>query len=270
MARFDWIRFDPDGSTGGGGSGIVDDFDGTTLDGAWERIRGDQAAVVSGGTLQIPAQPGDIYQEPQRRQEPHRARRARRSLGGDHEAQLQGLRPVPAGRASWCTATTQNFTKFGRIATNASGSALTEKFEFINEVAGVARNAARGLHGEPGGGLPGRLLAALQSDGTNVTGQYSTDGGTNWITVGRPAALPGRTPRSACSPSPTTARATRSRPSTPSPSRVTRSAAAAVAAAARRRARATTTSSTATRSTRRAGTRSCATPRPSTRSAAAS
>ena len=62
MARFDWIRFDPDGSGGGGNQGVVDEFDGTELGNAWERIRGDQSAVVNGGTLQIPAQPGDIYQ----------------------------------------------------------------------------------------------------------------------------------------------------------------------------------------------------------------
>ena len=37
MARFDWIRFDPDGSGGGGDEGVVDEFDGTTLGPDWEQ-----------------------------------------------------------------------------------------------------------------------------------------------------------------------------------------------------------------------------------------
>jgi len=55
VARFDWIRFDPDGSGGGGSEGIVDNFDGTELGAAWSRVRPTQAAVVGSGTLQIPA-----------------------------------------------------------------------------------------------------------------------------------------------------------------------------------------------------------------------
>ena len=35
MARFDWIRFDPDGTGGGGTEELVDDFDGSALNPAW-------------------------------------------------------------------------------------------------------------------------------------------------------------------------------------------------------------------------------------------
>ena len=59
-ASFDWIRFDPD-ETGGGGGGVVDEFDGTQLGSAWSVIRQDQNLVVGDGALQIPAAPGDIY-----------------------------------------------------------------------------------------------------------------------------------------------------------------------------------------------------------------
>ena len=61
MARFDWIRFDPDG-TGGGGE-IVGRLRrhhaGRRLDAS---SAADQSPIVNGGTLQIPAAPGDIYQ----------------------------------------------------------------------------------------------------------------------------------------------------------------------------------------------------------------
>ena len=130
VAQFDWIRFDPDGSGGGGGTTVTDDFEGNLLGAPWTVTRQTQALVVNGGTLQIPAAAGDVYQ-------------------GRNDASNLALRPAPAG--PW-TATTKlnfegsgqyhqagimvygdddNFTKFGRIAHSAAGD---EKFEFINEV----------------------------------------------------------------------------------------------------------------------------------------
>ena len=189
MARFDWIRFDPDGTGGGGSDGIVDEFDGTTLGDAWTRIRGDQSAVVSGSTLQIPAQPGDIYQTRNDaknlivRDAPDGAWEAVTKLNFQGSVQYQQAGIMVYGDDA-------NFTKFGRIATNASGSAFTEKFEFINEVNSVARNAAEDSTANLAADFPDDFWLRLQSDGTNVTGQYSTRRWPTWTTVGRPAALP--------------------------------------------------------------------------------
>ena len=53
-----------------------------------------------------------------------------------------------------------NFTKFGRIATNASGGPLAEKFEFIYENAGAPRNDAPDSTANLAAGFPDGLLPA--------------------------------------------------------------------------------------------------------------
>jgi cytochrome c len=185
-AFFDWIRFDPD-ETGGGGGALVDEFDGTSLGSAWSVVRQDQNLVVGGGALQIPAAPGDIY-------------------GDRNDANNLVVRDAPDGE--WTAiaklnyeGTTQyhqagimvygdddNFTKFGRLATNAAGNG-DEKFEFIYENAGTPRNEAADSTANLPADFPMDYWVRLVSDGTNVTGAYSTDG-TTWTPVGRPAPLP--------------------------------------------------------------------------------
>ena len=155
-----------------------------------------------------------------------------------------------------------NFTKFGRIAHTAAGD---EKFEFIYENNALARNDAVDSTANIAADFPDDFWVRLTSDGTNVVGHYSTNG----IDVdgGRaPGADPGQRQDRPVRVLQRRPPATRSRPSTPSPSPVR----APAVAAARRPARATTTSSTTRRSTRRVGTRSSATPRPSTTWPAAS
>ena len=56
------------------------------------------AAVVGGGTLQIPARPGDIYQTRNDAKNLIVRDRADGCLEGHHEDQLRGHRPVPPGR----------------------------------------------------------------------------------------------------------------------------------------------------------------------------
>ena len=214
----------------------------------------------SGGTLQIPAQPGDIYQTRNDAQEPDRPRRARRCLGRRSRSSTSRAPPSTTRPGSWSTATTTTSRSSAASRTRAAGD---EKFEFINEVNARRAQRSGGLDGEHPGGLPGRLLAPAD---------VRRDQRRRALLDRRDHVDPGRAPGGAAGgrqDRPVRVlqrrrRATRSRPSTRSPSPVTRSAAAAVAAV-RRPARATTTSSTARRSTRRAGTRSCATPRPSTR-----
>ncbi|HEX5979935.1 MAG TPA: ThuA domain-containing protein, partial [Thermoleophilaceae bacterium] len=184
-AFFDWIRFQPDG-TGGGGGGSVDEFDGTALASPpWEVVRQNQNLTVSGGALRIPAAQGDVY-------------------GDGGNAQNLVLRPAPSG--AWeaiaklnFEGTAQyhqagvlvygdddNYTKFGRIAHTAAGD---EKFEFIYENAGAPRNDAADSTPNVASDFPDAFFLRLRSDGTNLTGAYSTDGA-SWTPVGRPAPLP--------------------------------------------------------------------------------
>jgi cytochrome c len=190
VARFDWIRFNPDGTGGGGGGGggadIRDEFDGTALGSAWEVVRQNQDLTVSGGALRIPAQPGDLYG------------------GAPDNAQNLTLRDAPDG--PW-TATAKmnfegtqqyhqaglllygnddNFTKFGRIAHTTAGD---EKFEFIYETNDTPRNEAADSTPNIAADFPDDFYVRITSDGTNITGAYSTDGSA-WTPVGRPAPMP--------------------------------------------------------------------------------
>jgi cytochrome c len=189
VAHFDWIRFNPDEPVGGGGGGsFVDDFDGADLGAGWDVVRRDQQLTVSGGKLNIPAQTGDLYQT-------------------RNDAKNLVLRDAPAG--PWVATTKvnfqgtvqyqqagmviygndDNFTKFGRIATNAPASPFTEKFEYIYENNGTARNEGTDSTANLPASFPKDYYLRITSDGTNITGAYSTDGN-GWTTVGRAAPLP--------------------------------------------------------------------------------
>ncbi len=188
VAKFDWIRFDPDSGTGTGGGTTteLDQFDGTDLASPpWDVVRRDQALTVSGSALHIPAQAGDIY-------------------GDQNDAKNLVLRDAPDG--PW-TATTRvsfkgttqyhqagmilygddsNFAKFGRIAHTTAGD---EKFEFIQELGGTPRNDAEDSTGNLDANFPNVFWLRMKSDGTQVTGEYSTDG-LSWTPVGRPTVIP--------------------------------------------------------------------------------
>ncbi len=157
VASFDWIRFDPDVPSGGGGGGggqIVDQFDGSALGSAWEVERPDQLLTVSGGNLNIPAQPGDLYagrndaKNLTLRDMPGGAWEATAKLNFEGTAQYHQAGLIVYGDDS-------NFTKLGRIAHTAAGD---EKFEFIYENAGTPRNEAADSTRQHPGGVPGRLL----------------------------------------------------------------------------------------------------------------
>ena len=187
VASFDWIRFDPDVPSGGGGGGgqIVDQFDGSALGSAWEVVRPDQLLTVSGGNLNIPAQPGDLYGDRNDaknltlRDMPGGAWEATAKLNFEGTAQYHQAGLIVYGDDS-------NFTKFGRIAHTAAGD---EKFEFIYENAGTPRNEAADSTANIPAAFPDDFYVRMTSDGTNVTGAYSTDGA-SWTPVGRPAPLP--------------------------------------------------------------------------------
>jgi PKD repeat protein len=165
--------------------GFVDEFDGSDLGAGWDVVRRDQNLAVSGGALRIPAQVGDIY-------------------GGRNDAKNLVVRDAPDG--AWVATakvnfngTTQyhqagimvygddqNFTKLGRLTTSSAGA---EKFEFIYENAGTPRNTGEDSTAALPAGFPDDYWVRITSDGTSITGAYSTDGSA-WTPVGRPAPLP--------------------------------------------------------------------------------
>ncbi|WP_053226959.1 ThuA domain-containing protein [Solirubrobacter soli] len=165
-----------------------DDFNGSALDPGWSVVRQSQALNVGGGTLNITTENGDVYTN-------------------SNTAKNLVLRTAPSG--PW-TATIKlnevgnvqyhqaglivygdddNYTKFDRLATNASGSAATEKFEFINEVAGTARNTSADASSNLPSTYPADFYMKIESDGTQIKGYSSTDG-TTWTQVGQAANLP--------------------------------------------------------------------------------
>jgi cytochrome c len=168
---------------------VRDDFDGTDLGSDWSVVRRDQTLVVNNGTVTMPAQAGDVYQTA-------------------NNAKNLVLRTAPTGPFTITTKLNfkgavqyqqagllvygddDNYTKFDRVATNTSGNAVVEKFEFINEVAGTPRNQSADASGNlPQATFPNDFYMRVKSDGTNITGEYSIDG-TTWTAVGRSAALP--------------------------------------------------------------------------------
>ena len=188
MARFDWIRFDPDGTGGGGTNGVVDEFDGTTLGAAWER---DPRRPERGRQRRHAADPGPAGRhlpDPQRRQEPDRPRRADAVPGRRPRSSTSRAPPSTTRPGSWSTATTTTSRSSAASRTRAAGD---EKFEFIYENNAVARNEAADSTANIPADFPDDFCVRLTSDGTNVIGHYSTDG--TDLDPGRaPGAAPGQ------------------------------------------------------------------------------
>ncbi|MDA0159025.1 ThuA domain-containing protein [Solirubrobacter ginsenosidimutans] len=164
-----------------------DDFNGTALDPSWSVVRQSQALTVSGGAANILTENGDVYTN-------------------TNNAKNIVLRPAPSG--PW-TATIKvneagnrqyhqaglivygdddNYTKFDRLATSTTDPAQ-EHFEFINEVAGVPRNAAADGGPTLTSAFPADWYMKIESDGSKIKGSYSPDG-VNWTVTGQLADLP--------------------------------------------------------------------------------
>jgi cytochrome c len=192
VARFDWIRFNPDSSGGGGGGGgsetelFADEFNGSDVGAGWDVVNRNQSLTVSGGALRMPAAAGDLYQ-------------------GDNSAANLVLRDAPAS-GSW-TATAKlnfealaqyqqagiiaygnadNYVKLDRLVHTA---AADEKFEFIHEANAVADNTGADSTANIAADFPDDFWVQLRYDGTNLTGWYSQDG-SNYTQAGRPWPLP--------------------------------------------------------------------------------
>ena len=193
VARFDWIRFNPDSAGGGGGGGgsetelFADEFNGSDVGAGWDVVRRNQAMTVSGGAVRIPSATGDLYQ-------------------GNNTANNLVLRNPPASGPWTATAKINfegvgqyqqagiilrgdddNYLKFGRIAHTTGGD---EKFEFIHEAnANPDNTAADSQQVNLPADFPDDYWVQLRYDGTNVTGWYSGNG-TDYTQVGRAWPLP--------------------------------------------------------------------------------
>jgi cytochrome c len=192
VARFDWVRFNPDSSGGGGGGGgsetevFADEFNGADVGAGWSVLNRNQSLTVSGGALRMPAAAGDLYQ-------------------GDNSAANIVLRDAPAS-GPW-TATTKlnfealaqyqqagiiaygdadNYVKLDRLVHTTAGD---EKFEFIHEAAAVADNTGADSTGNIATDFPDDYWVQLRYDGTSLTGWYSQDG-SNYTQAGRAWPLP--------------------------------------------------------------------------------
>ena len=163
-----------------------DDFNGTALDSTWTVLRPSGNVAVANGLLSIPTNAGDIYQT-------------------TNTANDIVLRPGPTSGAWTMTAKINhhgltryqqagiilygdddNYIKLDRTATNNGGTA-TEFFEFIQETNATARNTSSDHTANIAATFPADFYVRMVSDGTNVTGYYSTDQ-TTWTAVGQVSA----------------------------------------------------------------------------------
>ena len=256
-AFFDWIRFYPDGTSGGGGGGGGGSCRRRLRRHAARRRLGRRApGPEPDGERRDAEHPGAAGRPLRRRNNAKNlvaARRARRGLGGDREAQLRGHRPVPPGRHPGLRRRRElhevrPHRPYGRPATRSSSSST--------------RTRARRATTRP---TRRRTSPADFPDDFWVRHHVRRDERDRRVLDRRDGLDPGRprrrrcrrTPRSACSRSATTA--------TGNPVAAFDSFTLDGRAAAAPRARASTTSSTAPALDTDAGTRSCATTRTPTR-----
>ena len=166
----------------------LDEFNGTDVAAPpWEVVRRDQTLTV-GSAARCTSRPqqGDIYGDVNTAKNLVLRARADGRLDGDDQGRLRGHRPVPPGGHHPATPTTATSSSSAASRPAATGD---EKFEFIQEVNGTPRNEAADSTANVPANFPKDYYLRMVSDGTNVTGAYSTDG-TTWTPVGRPAPIP--------------------------------------------------------------------------------
>ena len=182
---------------------LRDDFNGNALGAPWSVVRPDGNLVVNNGAVTIPTAAGDLY---------HHANTAKNVV----------LRPAPTGALTVTTklnhkGTTQyqqggiivygdddNYIKLDRTSTNTAGDDdQTEFIEFVQEVAGAARNGTADHTPTCPRRYAADMWLRIVYDGTNLIGQYSSDGTHLDATPASPRRRCRRTRRSASSPCPT-------------------------------------------------------------------
>ena len=121
--------------------------------------------------MTIPTEAGDIYQTTNTANEHRAAAAAVRARGRSRRrSTIHGLARYQQGGII-VYGDDDNYIKLDRTATNTAAATETEFFEFIQEVAAVARNATAdhtGQHRQTT--FPNDFYVRIVSDGTNLTG----------------------------------------------------------------------------------------------------
>ncbi|MFB9315816.1 ThuA domain-containing protein [Nocardioides plantarum] len=187
-AKYDYFTLTPDDTaTPCAGEGCLESFDGTSLSNTWEVVRPTGNITVGGGNLTIPMAGTDLYQTT--------------NSAGDLV-----LRDLPAGPFQVVTKVTapinrqyqqagliiygndDNYIKLvsqGRSAAADVGSNIVQLTKEVGATATEANTAGLGAT------FPSTVWLRLTStDGTAVTGDYSTDGQT-WVAMPRGFDLTG-------------------------------------------------------------------------------
>jgi cytochrome c len=180
-ATFDWIRFDPDG-TSGGSTLRSDEFDGTALDKCrWNAIvREDPTKYeVSDGALKITTTPGDLYQTPNA---PGTTNLVLQSgPDGDYTMETRLAANFTTGYSQgglMVYGDDDNYVKLDVIADD--GQTRINRVELRSEVAGAITNP------QPQVNLPANVSnyrLRLVKTGNSYTGEFAVDGG-EWTSVG--------------------------------------------------------------------------------------
>ena len=226
------LRLDPlqPGRADGGGAAVAAAASSTSstapsLGAGWDVVRQDQQMTVSGSTLNIPAAAGRHL-----RQTPNNAKNL-------------VMRDAPSG--PWVATTKMNFkgaAQYHQAGLVSTATTTTSRSSAASPRTPPARRSrrssststrtrARRATTRPTRrrtwrrAFPDDYWMRITSDGTNITGAYSTDGNA-WTPVGRAAPLPANAKIGMFSFSNAATTATRWPPSTRSPSPVTTSAAA--------------------------------------------
>ena len=167
-------------------AGYRDDFNGTALGAGWSVVRGDAALTVGGGLLTIPTQTGDLYQTTNTAKNIV-LRPAPTGTVHDHgQGQPQGPGAVPAGR--------DHRLRHRRQLRQARPHGVQHADRGQHRVLRVhpggqrhrAQRQAQDRTANLAATFPQDFYVRIVWNGTNLTGQYSTDG--HDVDAGRPAS----------------------------------------------------------------------------------
>jgi cytochrome c len=194
VARFDWIRFNPDSSSGGGGSGFSDAFDGSSLDKTrWDAIVRDVPSeyTVAGGQLTITTSPGDIYTGDTNPPPNNFILQDASHAGEDWTIETKLSGTINGGYGQGGLIAYQdgdNYVKLDPISD--AGNTRINRIELRSEVGGVVANPQDNIDVPEG---TTDYWLRLSKTGTSYTGEYSFDGVT-WTAFPAPVENPMASP----------------------------------------------------------------------------
>ena len=196
VAHFDWVRFNPDSATGGGGSGsgFSDAFDGSSLDKSrWDAIVRDVPSeyTVAGGQLTITTSPGDIYTGDTNPPPNNFILQDASHAESDWTIETKVSGTINGGYGQGGLIAYQdgdNYVKLDPISD--AGNTRINRIELRSEVGGVVANPQDNIDVPEG---TTNYWLRLTKAGNNYSGEYSFDGST-WSAFPAPVANPMASP----------------------------------------------------------------------------